>query len=122
MKRALPSTPDPITAERGAELSIHLEGAGWRIVQRFETGLEWWAAEMWIVESVWTPQGRTAYITFLTDPQYETYGPRVWALGLASAQPLSRADAESVGTFVVRHSWRRELASLIECLAALRTR
>jgi hypothetical protein len=120
MRHKVRSTVDPITAQRGTELNARLWEAGWEISERRDTGLEWWAAEMWILASVWTPKGKAAYLTFLTDPQYETCGPRVWAIGLAEHLPHSRADAGAFGTFTVRHCWQGELASLIECLAALR--
>jgi hypothetical protein len=114
------SSPDPITAQRGTELFERLSNAGWRIAERQDTGLEWWAAEIWVLESAWTPQGNAAYLTFLNDPQYETYSSRVWAIGLAQDRPHSRTEAGTFGTFTVRHCWQRELESLIECLAALR--
>ena len=50
-----------------------LERTGWEVVGIQTSDLEWWADEVWILESVWQPHG-TAYLTFLVDPMWE--GPR----------------------------------------------
>ena len=121
MARQAANEPDPITAQRGKELAARLERAGWRVAERIERGLEWWAAEVWMIESVWAPNGVRAYLTFLTDPQYETFGSRVWALGMSDKRPRTVADATTAGTFTLRHCWPRELDALVQCLAARRS-
>lgn len=42
---------------------------GWEITELEKAQLDWWANEMWRLESVWSPVGETAFITFLLAPE-----------------------------------------------------
>jgi hypothetical protein len=61
--------------------------SGWRIVSKQERP-EWCADEIWELESIWSPLGRTVWITFLVDPQIEQTsrkkGQAVWAAAISS--------------------------------------
>ncbi len=73
------------------ELRNRLAEHGWR-VKGLEEDLEWWANEMWLLESVWSPAGSRAYLTLLVDPMVgpnRRRGEAVWA-AMASRQPMNR--------------------------------
>ena len=52
------------------ELLNQLPEHGWRVAS-VEENLEWWADEMWLLESEWSPVGGLAYVTFLVDPHFD---------------------------------------------------
>ncbi len=108
---------DPITKQRGLELMEHLSEHGWRILPIEATELDWWADDMWVLESVWSPVGQRAYITFLIDPQDTTM---VWAIAASNRRPQSRRDAESGSLIRVRHVWSQELPAFLRALSRLR--
>jgi hypothetical protein len=91
---------------------------GWRrmeIESPFED--EWWAAEIWVVESTWSPVGLRIYMTFLVDLQ----GTDVWALGAACERPRDRfAAAELFCLPGPGHGWHDQMPVLFEVLATLR--
>ena len=77
-------------AQRTVLLSLLLE-QGWR-VSKIEEDLEWWADEMWHLESLSSPVGSRAYVTFLVDPQFEgdrKKGEAVWAVMASPFRPVS---------------------------------
>ena len=78
---------------------------------------EWWAAEIWVVESIWSPVGVRIYLTFLVDPQ----GTDVWALGAASERPQDRFAAARLFCLPgPGHGWYEEMPALLEALATYR--
>ena len=47
-----------------------LTEAGWELAAS-EQLHEWWADDVWRMRSVWSPQGREFYLTFLVDPMLD---------------------------------------------------
>ncbi len=77
-----------------AELLSQLSENGWRIAS-IEQNLEWWADEMWLIESTWSPVGSNAYVTFLVDPQFDGVrrkGEEVWAVMASALKPIDRLN------------------------------
>lgn len=105
------------------ELLNLLPEHGWRLAG-VEENPEWWADEMWLLESVWSPVGIHAYITFLVDPQFDgnrKQGEAVWAIMASSARPASRLH-EGEFTLSLGQGWKKRLPDIFEHLAALRGR
>jgi hypothetical protein len=50
------------------ELLTLLSENGWR-AEKIEKDPEWWADEIRQLESVWSPIGSRAYVTFLVNPR-----------------------------------------------------
>jgi hypothetical protein len=104
------------------ELLNQLPQHGWRIVSQ-EEELEWWADEMWRIESLWSPVGSLAYVTFLVDPQsnhQRKRGEDVWAVMASVARPASRLNLEGEFTVSLGRGWKQELPAFFEHLAFLR--
>lgn len=104
------------------ELFSRLPEHGWRVAGA-EENLEWWADEMWLLESVWSPAGSRAYVTFLVDPQFDgprTKGEAVWAVMASPARPTSRLRVEGEFTLSLGQGWKNRLPDLFEHLSALR--
>jgi hypothetical protein len=88
---------------------------GWRVVNRQQKDLEWWADEIWTVESEWSPHGLTVFLTWLRDPE----GHRVWAVGTCLQSPSSRDEAEGEPLMSINH-WPRDLPEFLVGLQTLR--
>ena len=109
-----------------AELLNLLAAHGWRVAS-VEDRPEWWADEIWLLESEWTPVGGRAYVTFLVDPQVPNgnsrrKGEAVWAL---LASPDIPADWRLMGDSFrldFGSGWANQLPSFAAYLSSLRNR
>lgn len=52
-------------------LLAKLARSGWQVAQVLTQDLERWADEIVILESEWSPKGKSAHLTFLVDPQWD---------------------------------------------------
>ena len=96
---------------------------GWRIAGE-EENIEWWADEMWVLESVWSPVGSRAYITLLVDPMVgpnRRKGEEVWAVMASLTKTISRLSAEGEFTLSFGQGWKERLPEFFEHLSALRS-
>lgn len=104
---------------------LHIERAlaegGWRVVERFDAML-WWIAEVWRIESVWSPIGLTQLVVFLVEPQARSGAPshrHVWAVGVCREIPDDRLgpwEAE----MTLGNAWRDQLPGFMLELQRLR--
>jgi hypothetical protein len=100
------------------ELRKRLPEYGWEIVEiepPFED--EWWSAEFWIIESVWSPRGVRVYFTFEVDPMGES--DDIWALTASRERPGYRPSGgnPSMG---MGHGWQKELRAFLGSLDQFR--
>lgn len=98
-------------------LTDGLEMNGWDVEAIHTRDLEWWADEIWELKSHWTPQGATACITFLVDPQHEglrNKGQAVWGVGCSHGFPVSKREAEAGGTISLNALSRQGVAAFLE--------
>jgi hypothetical protein len=105
------------------ELLDRLPEHGWRVAEE-EENLEWWADEMWLLESVWSPVGSRAYVTLLVDPMVgpnRRKGEAVWAVTVSQAKPTSRLSAEGGFTLSFGQGWKQRLPEFFEHLSAFRS-
>ena len=107
-----------------AELARRLPEHGWQVLVVEDSSLEWWADEIWLIESVWSPGGFRLYLTFLVDPVADSQrakGQSVWAVGTSTARPMDRGTAEGKPLLSLGHGWRSHLAEFFAGLAGLRS-
>src|SRR4051812_35046115 len=100
---------------RYADLISKLAERGWEVVHR-ERDNEWWADEIWTVESVWAPQGFTVFVTWLIDPQDEK---TVWGVGASPERPADRLDASGAASMSIKR-WPRDVPGFLTSLDKLR--
>ena len=109
-----------------AEILKRLGRHGWELSEVEDEMLEWWADEVWLLESVWSPPGARAYVTFLVDPQSDTRnrkrGHGIWAVKASAARPTDWLAEEGEYTLSLGRGWEEELPHLFEYLDALRRR
>jgi hypothetical protein len=102
------------------QLEAALQQHGWRVVDRRDKDLGWWADSVWVVESDWSPRGKRIYMTFLVDPMWE--GPRrpgegVWAMSVSPTVPRSREE----GRQIALKRWDDQIQTFIAEMATFRT-
>ena len=107
-----------------AEIQSQLSKRGWNIVEVEDDGLEWWADEVWRLESAWSPVGAHAYVTFLIDPQSSARnrkkGQDVWAVKASPVRPVDWLKGVGEFTLSLGQGWKVELPDFFEHLATLR--
>jgi hypothetical protein len=104
------------------ELFNQVHEQGWRIVDQ-EQQPDWWADELWQLESLWSPVGSLACVTFLVDPMSDASrlkGEHVWAVSGSRTKPASRREAEAEFTLSLGQGWKERLPEFLNHLAALR--
>jgi len=107
---------------RHSQMIVKLSEHGWHVVSRERHHLDWWAEEIWTVESEWAPRGFTVFLTWLVDPQWDDHrqpGQAVWGVGTHLQRPEDRLEAEGEPLMSLNH-WPRELPQFFFGLAALR--
>ena len=103
------------------EIERTVSDHGWKI-ERIEQQSEWWADEMWLVESTRSPIGANAYITFLVDPQnddpHRAKGNDVWAVMATSTRPSSWMEGPHL--LQLGSGWKANLPAFLDSLETLR--
>src|SRR5262245_45992267 len=110
------------TQTQRAQIVAALSARGWDVAETLDT--DWWADEMLVLSSNWSPVGRKLVITFLVDPQHDGHrasAESVWAVVASSQRPTDRAQAESAGPLLSFGSgWQSRLADFMRAVDALR--
>jgi hypothetical protein len=101
------------------ELCRRLLDHGWEVTvteQPFED--EWWCAQFWVIESVWSHQGVSVYLSFLVDPMS---GPdTIWAVHASRERPRQRPLDENP-LMSLGHAWQKKLRAFLASLDRFRT-
>lgn len=106
------------------ELLNQLPSYGWSVVGIEEEYLEWWADEMWSIESAWSPVGCRAYLTFLVDPQSSSSrkkGEAVWAVKASRVKPGKWLPGEDEFVLDIGRGWKEELPDFLHKLSVFRS-
>ena len=108
-----------------AELFEQISAQGWSAAELEDWEFEWWADEIWLLESVWSPVGTRAYITFLVDPMVEDWqhrkkGEAVWAVEVSPSKPESRTSPTNSFSIRLNQGWQKELPAFLKHLSLLR--
>jgi hypothetical protein len=99
-----------------------LSARGWNLHETLDT--DWWADEILVLTSNWSPVGMKLVITFLVDPQHaapRTSVESVWAVVASIKRATDRAQAESAGPLLaLGNGWESRLAEFVRAVDALR--
>jgi hypothetical protein len=107
------------------QLEEGLTLGGWRIVDREPISSEWWADEIWAIESVWRPVGFTLFLTFLVDLMQSGSrrpGEAVAAVSCSPGHPRTREEATDGPMIYLRPSWGQNLPGFLDSLKEIRDR
>jgi hypothetical protein len=100
-----------------------LERTGWEVIGEITTDLDWWADEVWMIRSLWSPQDCVAYITFLVDPMWEgkrRKGEGVWAAKVTASPATTSVPEPNEAQLRVGKWTATDLDDFLEQLARLR--
>ena len=89
---------------------------GWKITKLEKYELDWWATEMWLLESIWSPIGKTAFITFLLEPENMEY---VWEIMASEEKPANRFENQNSFSLSLKR-WEKELPAFMKFLSDIR--
>ncbi len=112
-----------------AELLKQLPKHGWAVAEVKDDesewfNLEWWEDEIWILESIWSPNTSKLYLTFLVDPQAPIHGRKkgedIWALKASVERLEDWKSQEGVMFLGLSHGWENQLSGFLKCLSELR--
>jgi hypothetical protein len=109
--------------EQRDDLKKRLEEDGWQVIEEDNTKLEWRAAEIWRVESFWSPQGFSLWLTFLIDEAASpesSKSEKVWAIGTSRKLPLDQQTAQGKPFLTFGQGWGTRASQFMSELARIR--
>jgi hypothetical protein len=105
----------PEMKKQAGTIAQWLERFGWQVVEKeqpFEH--EWWAYEIWAIESTWSPEGTRIYLTFWSDPDLD-----LRSLIATKERPNGSPHLAEPSMSLLR-GWEREVPAFMEQLAKFR--
>ena len=100
-----------------------LEEHGWEVLtqQDFDA---WWADDVWVLRSVWSPRDCVVCLTFLIDPEADIHnrkrGERVWAVKASASLPTQWHQAELEVFLILGQGWTDRLQEFCSELSKFR--
>lgn len=106
------------------EILSQLGEFGWQVVTSENAPLDWWADEIWLLTSIWSPTDCKIYITFVVDPMWET--PRkksegVWAVKASLERPTGYQCQATEVEISLGRGWKERLPEFFESLSKFRS-
>ena len=101
------------------ELQNRLYENGWELAQKETDCLDWWADEVWVLQSIWAPRDCTVYLTFLVDPMEpieRKKGEGVWAVSASLKEPVK----DSRLLLTLGRGWEKRTSEFFRSIASLR--
>jgi len=93
---------------------------GWKCSEFDNYDSHSWTAEVWRLESVWSPVVVTAYASFLIDPMSNDFKkPDVWAIEISKEKPIYGKSRE--GFTVSLKQWSKEKDNFLKYLSKIRS-
>ncbi len=96
------------------------EKNGWKVTELDNYDFHKWSMETWLLESIWSPIGTTAYVSFLIDPQSDFQNPYAWAIRVSDEKLIY--GKESNHFEVSLKQWKNEKTDFLKFLDELRNR
>jgi hypothetical protein len=108
------------------ELLAQLAEQGWEATPVDRGELEWWADEVWLLVSRWSPVGTEAYLTFVVHPMFDApdrkKGYGVWSAMASGGKPHGYYSAEDSFELGLNHGWKERMPELLAHFSRLRDR
>lgn len=100
------------------EILESVEKNGWKATELENYDFHKWSMETWLLESLWSPIGVTAYISFLIDPQSDFQNPYAWAIEVSDEKPVYGKERNSFE--VSLKQWKNEKTDFLNFLDEVR--
>jgi len=110
---------NPISSQQQLLADV-LDAHGWSIVDRQTNFADWLYFEVWKIESVWRPVGKTAFMTFLNDPMPSNGPRRPNAVACSRTSPVEGDGAHDSFAWVGMTHWKYDLVELLDKLEDFR--
>lgn len=105
-----------LTQQRG--IQDELAEYGWEIVEKYDSNIEWWADEVWLLKSKQHSPDHLIHVTFVVDPQWD--GPRNKGQGLYTVTAsLDTPQQWSDVAMSLGRGWQKELPQFLASLSNL---
>ncbi len=101
------------------EMIESAEKNGWKATELDNYDFHKWSMETWLLESVWSPIGVTAYVSFLIDPQSDFQNPYAWAIEVSDEKPVYGKERNSFE--VSLKQWKNERNDFLKFLSEIRS-
>jgi hypothetical protein len=101
-----------------------LTAAGWELAGTEELH-EWWADDVWLMRSIWSPQEVQFHLTFLVDPQIDRHrrrqkGESVWAVKASTTLPTRWQNSDLEITLSLGCGWAERLSGFVSDVSRFR--
>ncbi len=100
------------------ELIELAEKNGWKCTGLDNYDFYKWSMETWLLESVWSPIGATAYVSFLIDPQSDFQNPYPWAIEVSNEKPVYGKFRDYLLISLIQ--WKNEKHIFLKYLSEIR--
>lgn len=103
------------------DLQSALERHGWSVQRK--PSEEWWAYEVWLSTSVWSPVGTSAFVTPLIDPGDDSRAAElkeartIFAVNVGTREPEGWMGPNVIH---VRPRWRERIAEIVAVADTIR--
>lgn len=104
-------------AQRNELLEL-VEKKGWKVTELDNYDFHRWSMETWLLESIWSPIGATAYVYFVIDPMSDFQNPYAWAIEVSKEKAGYRKNKDSF-LASLKH-WKSEKNDLMKFLEEVR--
>ncbi len=104
-------------AQRNEMLKL-VEKNGWKALELDNNDFYKWSLETWLLESIWSPIGITAYVSFLIDPQSDFQNPIAWAIELSDEKPVYGKERKSFEASLKQ--WKNQKNDFLKFLSEIR--
>lgn len=95
-----------------------VEKNGWRATELDNYDFYKWSMETWLLKSIWSPIGATAYVSFMIDPQSDFQNPYAWAIEVSDEKPVYGKERNCF--LVSFKQWKNEEDDFLKFLAEIR--
>lgn len=96
-----------------------VEKNGWKTTQLDNYDFQKWSMETWLLESIWSPVGVTAYFSLMIDPFSDFQKPYPWAIEVRKEKPVYGANCENLT--ISLKQWKNEKDDFVKFLAKRRS-
>jgi hypothetical protein len=100
------------------ELLEIVDKNGWKSIKLDNYDFHKWSMETWLLESVWSLVGTTAYVSFLIDEMCDLQDPFAWAIKISDQKP-SYGKGRSDFTVSLKQ-WKNEKQEILNFLEQIR--
>jgi hypothetical protein len=102
------------------ELIKLAEANGWKVTELDNYDFQRWSMETWLLESLWSPIGATAYVSFLINEECISSNLFAWAIEVSGEKPVW--GKERTRFIVSLTQWKNKKNDFLSFLSEVRNK